>query len=76
MAQPGAPSVLLPRREHNSIAPSQPPVWAVSNAALSNEAPLQAKCDRHGVGRDGVCCKELKGDDERHLIDPDIVRDA
>lgn len=76
MAQPPAPSVPLPRREHQTISSSQPPVWAVSNAVQSVEAPLVAKCDRHGLGRDGVCCKELKGEDERHLINPDVVRDA
>lgn len=33
--------------------------------------PLATKC---GVPDGGVCCKELKGDDERTLVDPDIVR--
>ena len=40
------------------------------------ETPLLAKCDRHSTRRDGVCCKELKGEDERSLVDPDVVRDV
>jgi hypothetical protein len=32
--------------------------------------PLATKC---GAPDGGVCCKELKGDDERTLVDPDIV---
>ena len=38
--------------------------------------PLQAKCSAHGDERHGVCCRELIGEDERQLIDPDIVRDV
>ena len=37
--------------------------------------PLPIKCDRHGRP-DGVCCKDLKDEDDRQLIDPDIVRDV
>ncbi|KAH9017357.1 DUF125-domain-containing protein [Lactarius deliciosus] len=41
----------------------------------SVQTPLPAKCARHS--REGeVCCQELKGDDERQLIDPDVVRDV
>ena len=77
MAQPSAPSVPLPRREQQSvIGQSQPPIWALSDAVQNVDPPLQAKCDRHTIERDGVCCKELKGEDERHLVDPDIVRDV
>jgi len=39
-------------------------------------APLKAKCSAHGDERHGVCCRELTGEDERQLIDPDIVRDV
>ncbi|KZT61511.1 DUF125-domain-containing protein, partial [Calocera cornea HHB12733] len=35
------------------------------------ETPLAQKCGRV----DGVCCKDLKGEDERTLLDPDVVRD-
>ncbi|WOO80671.1 Vacuolar iron transporter cccA [Vanrija pseudolonga] len=40
---------------------------------LAGDQPLGTKCGvAHGAGQ---CCKELKGDDERHLIPPEIVRD-
>ncbi|BEJ13818.1 hypothetical protein CspHIS471_0309920 [Cutaneotrichosporon sp. HIS471] len=39
---------------------------------LEDEEPLQSKCAASG----GQCCKELKGDDERHLIPPEFVRDC
>ncbi|KAJ7749367.1 VIT family-domain-containing protein [Mycena olivaceomarginata] len=46
-----------------------------SSNATSAPSPIPtARCSRH-VRPDGVCCKELKGDD-RTLIDPDIVRDV
>ncbi|KAG8893301.1 hypothetical protein FRB99_002067, partial [Tulasnella sp. 403] len=71
-------SVRLPRREANgSENPVKPPVWAideVEDAALA--APLPAKCDRHADRRHGICCKELRGEDERTLVDPDVVRDV
>lgn len=70
-----APSVALPRRERVNVDNgNNPPIWAVSDAVGTEEPPLPVKCDRYG--REGVCCKELKGDDERQLLDPDIVRDA
>lgn len=75
-----APSVPLPRRENNASSDTQndnhPPIWAVQPAHPSVEAPLPVKCDRYNIRREGVCCKELKGDDERSLIDPDVVRDV
>ena len=40
---------------------------------LSDEQPLGSKC---GVQTRGTCCKDLKDDDERHLISPEIVRDV
>ncbi|KZS88564.1 DUF125-domain-containing protein [Sistotremastrum niveocremeum HHB9708] len=50
------------------------PVWAL-NPQPTPQTPLISKCDRHH--RDGgICCKELKDDDERRLVDPDIVRDV
>lgn len=33
-----------------------------------------SKCDQHNRERT-ICCRDLKGDDERSLLDPDIVRD-
>ncbi|KAF7342152.1 hypothetical protein MVEN_01802900 [Mycena venus] len=69
-----APSVPLPRPEH-AENPTKPPVWAIDSVApTSQPIPMPARCSRH-VRPDGVCCKELKGDD-RTLIDPDIVRDV
>ena len=75
-----APSVPLPHRNNaaDTGTSKKPPVWSISDrgpAAASVPVPLPAKCDRHVPGRSGVCCKELKDDDERTLIDPDIVRD-
>ncbi|KIR26952.1 membrane fraction protein [Cryptococcus deuterogattii 99/473] len=62
-------------------------VWSIDNAAhahsdrtqqlqevLGDVQPLGSKCGAHESG--GQCCKELKGDDERHLISPEIVRDV
>ncbi|VDB87136.1 unnamed protein product [Peniophora sp. CBMAI 1063] len=72
-------SVRLPgRRERAGSAGAtgnKPPVWAIDNTATNEEAPLPSKCARHREDRHGVCCKELKGEDERQLIDPDVVRD-
>ncbi|KAJ7230838.1 membrane fraction protein [Mycena haematopus] len=68
-----APSVPLPR-PGNSTNSSKPPVWAIDAAVTPQSTPTPALCSRH-FRPDGVCCKELKGD-ERTLIDPDIVRDV
>ncbi|GAA5918232.1 hypothetical protein JCM1841_005319 [Sporobolomyces salmonicolor] len=70
-------AVALPPRQRNPDAPK--PVWSLDAGAQtpggSSEVPLSAKCDQHNRERT-VCCRELKGDDERSLIDPDIVRDV
>ncbi|RPD61604.1 DUF125-domain-containing protein [Lentinus tigrinus ALCF2SS1-7] len=72
-----APSVPLPhRRGSDSLLSNKPPVWSINQSACPQPAPLPAKCDRHEPVRSGVCCKELKADDERTLIDPDVVRDV
>lgn len=42
--------------------------------ARSSARVIAAKCDLHNRERT-VCCRDLKSDDERHLVDPDIVRD-
>ena len=74
---PSAPSVPLPnRRGSDALNTNKPPVWSINESAGSQPAPLPAKCDRHEPTRSGVCCKELRGDDERTLIDPDVVRDV
>lgn len=38
------------------------------------QPPLKSMCDVHSRP-DAVCCRTLKGDDERTLIDQDIMRD-
>jgi len=64
-----AMSVPLPTRTNASV---NPPVWSVDNIAPPVQTPPPApKCGRP----DGVCCKELI-DEERTLIDPDVVRDV
>lgn len=68
-----APSVALNRRKDLSANPTAAPIWPLNDSA-AEQAPLSAKCDRHSMPRD-VCCKTLKSDDERTLIDPDVVRD-
>lgn len=73
-----APSVPLPSRNGaDATIGKKPPVWSISERApAAVPAPLPAKCDRHEPNRSGVCCKELKDDDERTLVDPDVVRDV
>lgn len=67
-------SVPLPKRG-SAVLNTAPPVWSLEESGEAPLPPLQAKCARHD--RPGeVCCKELKGDDERILIDPDVVRDV
>jgi hypothetical protein len=75
MSSDAPASVPLPRQTANSGLPRGPPVWAIDTSAPSVQTPLPAKCARHT--REGeICCQELKGDDERQLIDPDVVRDV
>jgi hypothetical protein len=80
-------SVLLPRRKSQPASyGAAEPIWSITNPTprverqrqiegiMSAEDPLDAKCgadERLG----GQCCKDLKGEDERHLISPEIVRD-
>ncbi|KAL4072194.1 VIT family-domain-containing protein [Scleroderma citrinum] len=52
---------------------SKPPVWTLESVHRTM-SPLQEKCGRNGR-QDGICCKELKDDDQRTLIDPNVVRD-
>lgn len=68
----GAPAVSLPSREGNMN--TKPPVWPLGTSGTLTP-PLPARCDRHDR-LDGVCCKDLKGEDDRTLIDPDIIRDV
>ena len=66
------------------------PVWPISSTAPQAEASITALCDKHGEYEtvrscltqpaldrpNQVCCRELKGEDERTLLNADIVRDA
>ena len=64
MTHPEAPVVPLPSRMNTSV---NAPVWSIDNTT-----PLTTpKCGR----TDGVCCKELI-EEERTLVDPDVVRDV
>jgi vacuolar iron transporter family protein len=54
---------------------NKPPVWAIDPSGPSVQTPLLTECARH-TREGGVCCQELKGEDERRLIDPDIIRDV
>ena len=62
MTHSEAPVVPLPPRSNTSV---NPPVWSV------DAPPSTPKCSRP----DGVCCKKLI-EEERTLIDPDVVRDV
>ncbi|KAJ7594352.1 VIT family-domain-containing protein [Mycena floridula] len=65
------PAVPLPRPA-NTNSKTKSSVWAIQAAT---EASEPSQCARHSRA-DGICCKELKGDDERTLVDPDVVRDV
>lgn len=69
-----APLVPLPRNPDVSNKATKPPVWPIDASEADQPTPLAAKCARN-QREDGVCCKELKGED-RTLIDPDVVRDV
>ena len=76
MSSDASASVQLPRTTANgTLTKNKPPVWAIDSSGPSVQTPLPAKCARHT--REGeVCCQELKGEDERQLLDPDVVRDV
>ncbi|OXB37972.1 hypothetical protein LQV05_001421 [Cryptococcus neoformans] len=73
-------------RPSSSKSASYGAIWSVDNVAhpanrtqqlqdvLGDVQPLGSKCGAHESG--GQCCKDLKGDDERHLVSPEIVRDV
>lgn len=78
-------AVPLPKHGKNN---GMKPVWEVNNNAedvpstraetldqlLLPTDPLNTKCSVHE--REGQCCKDLKGEDERYLISPEVVRDV
>ncbi|ORX35687.1 VIT family-domain-containing protein [Kockovaella imperatae] len=73
----------------SNVDPTKP-IWYLDNptpapqtrrqqlqALMAAEQPLGSKCGVHEDGEErGTCCKELKGEDERHLVAPEIVRDV
>ncbi|GAA5982614.1 hypothetical protein JCM5350_002120 [Sporobolomyces pararoseus] len=69
-------AVALPKRAPQDQ--TSRPVWSLDSGPQtpggSSEVPLASKCDVHNRERT-VCCRDLKGDDERALVNPDIVRD-
>lgn len=83
-------AVPLPKHDKTKTQSSSNPVWQVDNSAAdanvpTNRAetldqlllptdPLNTKCSVHE--REGQCCKDLKGEDERYLISPEVVRDV
>jgi len=64
----------LPSRPNTSIKQRKPPVWPIDDSVPGVETPPAAICAR-STRENGVCCKELIND-ERTLIDPDVVRDV
>lgn len=76
MSSDASASVRLARSTANgTLTKNKPPVWAIDSSGPSVQTPLPAKCARHT--REGeVCCQELKGEDERQLLDPDVIRDV
>ncbi|KAG1903076.1 VIT family-domain-containing protein [Suillus fuscotomentosus] len=67
----GTVAVFLPSGEGNMD--TKPSAWPL-NASGTLTPPLPASCDMHDR-LDGICSKDLKDDDDRTLIDPDIIRD-
>ncbi|KLO08771.1 DUF125-domain-containing protein [Schizopora paradoxa] len=75
-----------PAAQSNGLVVS---LWDVSvpeDSVINSKAPslklsmpewdIDTKCDKHSRSRKGECCKDLKGKEERHLLNPDVVRDA
>lgn len=78
VSSPTGPAPFVPLRRANgqSNAPTNStsePLWALTSVS-DGLAPLAPDCDRDAHSR-VVCCKTLKGEDERVLVDPDVVRD-
>ena len=76
MSSDSPASVPLPRATASvGLTKNKPPVWRIDASDPSVSTPIFEKCARDT--REGmVCCRELKGGDKSHLINPDIVRDV
>jgi len=68
-------SVPLNRPQADGNPVSKVPVWPLDESLGPEPIPLPSKCARNDRA-DGICCKDLKGDDDRTLVDPDVVRDV
>jgi len=71
-SSPSNGAVPLPKRDLPQTVETRPPVWSLTRGEETEqtaEAPLAALCQQHERANQ-VCCRTLKGDDERHLIDP------
>jgi vacuolar iron transporter family protein len=69
-----APSVPLNRPHVEPNSGIKVPVWPLNESIAPELTPLPSKCGRNDRAG-GICCKDLKDDDDRTLIDPDVVRD-
>lgn len=72
MASNGSFAVPLPQHRDTTLG-SKPPAWSLDSSNRNDPVPVI--CDRHGR-EGGVCCQELKDEDDRTLVNPDIVRDV
>ena len=73
-------SVQLPRRDEAIVqAALRNPAWAITEGHEkatypdAAELPVPQKCQAEGRP-DKVCCRSLKGDDERTLVNPAVVK--
>lgn len=49
------------------------PLWPIHPDANSPQSvPVGEICEKGS----GTCCKDLNGEDDRHLISPEIIRDV
>ena len=68
--------------------PSRQPIWPIQpleqvETITVDRSPIGEKCGLAAAAspRDGeeslaMCCKQLRGGDERHLVSPAVVRDV
>lgn len=73
-------SVQLPRRDEAIVqAALRNSAWAITEdhekatEPDTAELPVPQKCQAEGRS-DKVCCRSLKGDDERTLVNPAVIK--
>ena len=64
--------VTVPPLSNTSVNQQKPPVWPINGSVPGVPTPPAAGCV---TPEDGVCCKDAV-DNERTLVDPDVVRDV